>query len=134
MLYDADELEQRAAEALKGRTPEEFLTLGTERLTNWLRRNPRSWMAFGPYWAVMQSLLQTYQPDYVPAATWNDGNPAPDFLSRYNYNNDLLNWVAGMSYLNREGDVFSDPEQPHSIQLPDDSQALYIPTIGLIES
>jgi hypothetical protein len=130
MLYDRTFLETEADRVLGSRTSEQFLKAATGTLVPLLGRSPNWWKCFGPYYPVIQKMLREYQPDFELPNSW--GEP-PDYLTLYDAGDNLLNWVAAMSYVNREGDYMSHPDQPHTIQLADGSNALYMPGVGILE-
>jgi len=103
-------------------------------IAGWLEVGRDRWKLLGPYWGVVQAILEKYSTkrsaDYQ---TWNDGNPPPDFLSLYNYGEDHLNLCAAMMYLNRTSAATDmDVDAPHSITTPD-GEALYIPGAGIVD-
>lgn len=130
MLYSQDDLDGFKESALKGRSPAEYVKQGAASLIRWLQSDMAGdrWHAFGPYWPVVQAVL--VQAGYGAAREWGT---APDFLSRYDYGDDFLNLLASLAYLNRDGAYLSQG-QPHSVELPDGSEALYLPEIGIVES
>lgn len=134
MRHDRAELEQIAAEKLPEVNRDEYVKKGVDRLATWLEMNPRYWQMLGPWYAVVQELLLRLKPEFEQALTWNGGSPPPDFLDDYDYGEDFLNLFAALTYLSREGEYVPNPDHPHSIQMPDGSQALFVPGIGIIES
>jgi len=134
MRYSADDLRATAAEILKGRSPSTFLALAAQRAAEMFDETPEMWKSLGPYWGVMQALLREYNPGYAGADYWNDGEPVPDYLSLYDAGDPLLNWVAAMTYLNRNDDVIDSTGSAHSIDLPNGENGLYIPGSGLLEA
>jgi hypothetical protein len=103
----------------------------TGELAEWLKGRDR-WKLYGPYWPALKTVMAEYQPE-LNTAEWNDGQPAPDFLSLYDYGEAALNLAAAMMYLNRGEHFNLDPDAPHSINMPDGSEALYVPGVGLID-
>lgn len=130
MKFSTDELKAIAADALKGRSPKTFLTEGARQIASWLGTSDR-WTDFGPYWPIMQRIIDTYGDG--SAAGWNSGEPAPDYLEHYSTGDDVLDWAAALTYLNRDGSYHTSG-QPHSIELTDGSMALYTPGVGLLET
>ena len=132
MLYSLEDLQLAAVDAFGGRSPEAYVSEGVPKLAKWLSADPTNqrWKRFGPYWGVVKELIAKFSPNEI-TGEWGD---VPSYLSRYNYQSDALNLLAALMYLNREGEyVSTDPSEPHTIQLPDGSQALYVPNSGLIE-
>jgi hypothetical protein len=131
MLYEKSEVEF-AFQTVK-ESPKAYLQ-HVGGIADWLEAGRDRWKLLGPYWGVVQAILEKHpvkrSADYQ---TWNDGNPPPDFLSLYNYGEDHLNLCAAMMYLNRTSAATNlDADAPHSITTPD-GEALYIPGVGIIE-
>lgn len=131
-MYNREELNAIARGAMKGKTAAQYVKQGTTELVKLLGGNPKFWQCFGPYWGIVQALLAKHQPDFKMPAEWNNEEPPPDYLSHYDYGDDGLNLVAALQYLNRDGDYLAHPDQPHSIELADGSDALYMPGVGLL--
>lgn len=131
MKYSVEYLEQTLATALQGRSPEVYLRDGCNRLVDFCRQGSNRWKLFGPYWSVVRQLLASHRPDFAQADHWHGGESAPDYLSFYDYGNEVYNLCAALAYLSRGGD-YINLDQPHSIDLPDGSQALYDPDTGIV--
>jgi len=135
MLYEKSEVEfawQATKQSLKIGPKTYVQRVGG--IADWLEAGRDRWKLLGPYWGVVQAILEKHpikrSADYQ---TWNDGNPPPDFLSLYNYGEDHLNLCAAMMYLNRTSAATDmDVDAPHSITTPD-GEALYIPGAGIVD-
>lgn len=130
MLYNRSELESMASAALKGRNLQAFLKQGTSALVGLMQQKPDYWKLFGPYYGVIKKLLIKYQPQFKQPQDWDD---VPDYLSHYDFGDDLLNWTAAMSYLSKDGDYLQPIGHPHSIDLPNGTNVLFLPGVGIIE-
>jgi hypothetical protein len=73
-----------------------------------------------------------YHPD-LPIQYWNHGDEAPDYLERYDYGDELLNWFAAIATLHQFGKYAVSADAPHSIEMPDGSRQLYVPGVGIID-
>lgn len=134
MRYSVEELQAIAPTALDGRSPQEYVKTGVEKLVQWLGADPHNqcWKRFGPYWPAVQELLEEYAPGNNLTGAWGE---VPDYLQHYNYQADALNLLAAMSYLNRDGEEYVNAveDHPHSIELPNGEQRLYVPGSGLLD-
>lgn len=129
MLFDRSELENLKSQLAQTYSPEQYCSKAADSIVAMLDRNSQSWKHFGPYWPVVQTLLARYRPD-VPTHNW--GTP-PDYLSHYTYNDPMTDAIAALHYLNRD-EYLAPLGTPHSIEMPDGSNALYEPELGIIES
>lgn len=132
MLYPKEQLQTTAQSILKGRSPAQFLRAAAIEAGRMFAKRPSLWTCLGPYWPGIQRIIQTYG-DADIVDSWNHGQPAPDFLHAYDMGDDLLNWCAGMTYFNKDGDYMAIA-QPHSIELPNGESKLYMPGVGLLET
>lgn len=115
---------------LSGRRPSDYVAESVPKLVKWLQQDPKRWRLLGPYWPAAKELIEGYAPSSDVAADW--GEP-PNYLSHYNYRADVLNLMACLMYLDREGDYINLPaDAPHLIELPNGQNALYIPETGLV--
>jgi hypothetical protein len=132
MLFDALELKALQSQLLQKHSEPEYVAKAVKSIADMVQTGPDVWKRFGPYWPQVQALIMRYQPELTQRVQqW--GEP-PDFLSKYSYGDDMLNAIAALQYLNREGDYLSPVGHPHSIEMPDGSNALYSPGVGIIES
>jgi hypothetical protein len=131
MLYEKDEATS-AFQAVKESSKAYLQHVGG--LIDWLEGGRDRWKLLGPYWGVVQAILEKHPVQRsLDYQAWNDGSPPPDFLSLYNYGEAHLNLCAAMMYINRTSAATDmNVDAPHSIITPD-GEALYIPGVGIIE-
>lgn len=128
MLFDRSQIEEALAEM--GMSAAEYLEKGKFFLPKHFRPYGQlNWRSFGPYYPIVQKVVYFSCPE---SHEWNDGQPPPDFLSAYDYGDDGISLCAAMMYLNQE-DPLPPPDSPHSIIMPDGSEQLYIPGVGIVE-
>jgi hypothetical protein len=113
-------------------TRSQYVTNGARQVREMLENDPNGWRLFGAYYPGIQAILLEHEPDFHQPRTWNDGQPPPDFLSGHDYGDDALNLFAGLLYIS--GDYLPQTDSPHSIVMPDGSEQLYIPGVGLIDA
>lgn len=133
MRYSLEDLQAVAVDALSGRSPEAYMKEGVPKLIQWLEAGDRDrWKLLGPYWPAAKEIIEEYEPASDVTQGWGD---VPDYLSRYNYHADVLNLLACLMYLNRDGDyINADPSSPHSIEMPNGEAVLYVPGTGILEA
>jgi len=131
MRFDPLELEALRSQMLQKYTPESYCQKAADAIASMLGQRPDHWQHFGPYWGVVQALLLSRRPDL--AAQVQDWGTPPDYLAHYDAGDEMLNAIAALQYLNRDGEYIA-PSGPHSIEMPDGSNALYYPGIGIAES
>ena len=131
MQYDLVDLEEKAKELLRGRSERSYLQQAGKAIAHWLEQNPNRWKNLGPYYPVVRTLLDRYAPEFDQE--WKGAMPVPDYLRSYGYGSELLDCIAALLYLNRDGDYVSNNEE-HSIVLPNGDDALFIPGSGLCEN
>lgn len=133
MKYSQAELYEFAAEGMDGRSPKEYVTQGVKALGKWIQDDPtgQRWKMFGPYWPGVRELLEEYKSPV--AAIAQDWGEVPPYLEHYNYGSDSFNLLAAIAYINRHGDYLNcQDDQPHSIEMPNGANALYLPGSGLV--
>lgn len=128
MRFDQLELEALQSQLVQGHTPERYCKKAADSIATMLSQNSQAWKRFGPYWPVVRGLLNEHRPD-VPTP-WGD---PPDYLAHYDYQDPMLNTIAALRYLSRDGEYLAPLGSPHSIELADGSNALYDPELGIIE-
>jgi len=132
MLFDQLQLEALKSQLVQKYSQQSYVETAIARMADMLRANPNLWQHFGPYWPLVQRFILDYKPEMTAMAM--DWGVPPDYLSHYNYGDDMLNAIACLQYLNRDGEYMAPLGHPHSISLADGSMALYSPTLGIIES
>lgn len=132
MLFDPLELRALQSQLLQKYTEQDYCDGAVDGIIAMVKSRPRSWEHFGPYWPVVQDLILKYRPGETRhAQEWGD---PPDYLAHYDYGEDMLNAIAALQYLNRDGEYLAPIGHPHSIQLENGDNALYSPALGLIET
>lgn len=133
MRYSVEHLQAIAPEALDGRSPKQYVTEGVKKLVDWLGADPHGqrWKRLGPYWPGVKELLEEYAPGNGLTHDWGE---VPEYLRHYNYQADALNLLGAILYLNRDGDYVNAVEgHPHSVEMPNGGQRLYVPGVGLLD-
>ena len=131
MLFDPLELRALQSQLLQNHTEQSYCQKAVDSILTMLQSKPDSWKHFGPYWPVVRGLILEYRPG-EERRTLEWGDP-PDYLSHYDYGDDMLNAIAALQYLNRDGEYLAPVGHPHSIELENGDNALYSPALGLIE-
>lgn len=137
-MYDRSELEAILAESLKGQSPRAYSTKAV-KILNEFAGSPEAgnkWKLLGPWWPAVQRLIVKAYPD-SGASQWNDGNPPPEYLEHYTYGDNadgmVLDAIAALTYLNRDGAYTKHPDDVHTISMLDGENRLYQPGQGLID-
>jgi len=129
MRFNRLELEALKSQLTQDQSPAQYCKKAANSIAAMLKQDSQSWKHFGPYWPWVQSLLANHRPD-VPT-NWGD---RPDYLAHYDLGDEMLEAIAALQYLNRDGDYLAPLGTPHSIEMPDGSNALYDPELGIIEA
>jgi hypothetical protein len=128
MRFDPLELEALKSQLTQDQSPKQYCSRAADSIATMLSQDSQAWKRFGPYWPWVQSLLANHRPDV--ATNWGD---RPDYLAHYDLGDEMLETIAALRYLNRDGDYLAPLGSPHSIEMPDGSNALYDPELGIIE-
>jgi hypothetical protein len=131
MLFDKLQIEALKSQLVQKHSQQSYVEKAVTNIAHMLLAGgPDTWKHFGPYWPVVARLLQQYRPDMAQRVSeW--GTP-PDFLAHYDYGDEMLNCIAALQYLNRDGEFLAPVGHPHSIEMPDGSTVLYSPGKGLL--
>jgi len=130
MLLDVNQLNKIRSQA-QNYSDQQYCQIAVGQIAAMLDVNPMAWHHFGPYWPLVQELFSKYRSKDTRPMEWGD---PPSFLSQYQYGSDVLNAIAALTYLNRDGDYLAQQDDSHSIDMPDGSQALYLPGVGIVNT
>lgn len=134
MLFDPLKLQALKSQLMQTFPDEsDYCKKAVNSIAAMLSTNPMSWHHFGPYWPLVQKLFAKYRPNDRRPTDWGE---VPDYLDNYSagYGDDMADAIAAIKYLNRHGDWMAQQDDPHDITLPDGSEALYAPGVGIIDA
>jgi len=121
MLFDEKELRSSFEENSEGLAPEEFLKEKCKALLNlWLNTGNDAFKQVGPYWEVLNPLLAKYAPDEYERYSNLVGGldyVDKDVLSAYNYNDEILNFMAALAYMGMRQASMQSQNDVHLIEL-----------------
>ncbi len=123
MLFDKEYLRKQFEENSEGLSEGKFIEKKASQLLNiWIEhdKGEEFYKNTGPYFEVFYEILKKYVPEKL--LEYEKLIKPIDFFSEevkreYNYNSDILNFMASLSYLSEREMNISSPQDVHYIEL-----------------
>lgn len=123
MIFEKEYLLKNYRENSDGLNPEDFLEERVPMLLDtWIEveRGKKVFRQVGPYWEVLYTILKQYAPDEFkeyerlagPFDFFNE-----EVKKQYDYQDNLLNFMAALAYQEKRYQSFSDAADLHIIEL-----------------